>query len=150
MMAENTIEDQQEPGVPDEEQLRKDVVTVVCTSDNHLGYAAFGQHPRKREERQQRLRRAFQQATEFAVGQGVDLFVQAGDLFDSTMPDERDRSFVSARLAQLRQAGVRIFALGGVNDTPAETHTLLGDAAQAPQVSYAHLGVMHYFPPKPT
>ena len=50
----------------------------------------------------------------------------------------------------MAQAGIRVFALGGVCDTPAETHTLLGDAAQAPQVSYAHLGVMHYFPPNPT
>jgi DNA repair exonuclease SbcCD nuclease subunit len=124
-------------------------ITLVLTADNHLGYTAFGQHPRKREEQQQRLRRAFQQATDFAVGQGVDFFMQAGDLFDSASPDERDRSFVSARLAQLRQAGVRVFALGGVHDTPPETHSLLGEAAQAPQASYAHLGVLHYFPPNP-
>ncbi len=96
------------------EQHQQDgVITVVFTADNHLGYAAFGQHPRKREERQQRLRQAFQQATDFAIGQGVDLFIQAGDLFDTTTPDERDRSFVAARLAQLKQAGVRTFALGG-------------------------------------
>src|SRR5947209_8742314 len=136
-------------GSSDQQQRSDDTITVVFTADNHLGYTTFGQQPRKREERQQRLRRAFQQATDFAVGQGVDLFVQAGDLFDSTTPDERDRSFVSARLAQLRQAGVRVFALGGVHDTPAETHSLLGEVAQAPQLSYAHLGVMHYFPPNP-
>src|SRR5438270_8409339 len=132
-----------------DQQRSNDTITVVFTADNHLGYTTFGQQPVKREERQQRLRHAFQQATDFAVGQGVDLFVQAGDLFDATTPDERDRSFVSARLAQLRQAGIRVFALGGVCDTPAETHTLLADAAQAPQLSYAHLGVMHYFPPNP-
>ncbi len=58
-----------------------------------------------------------------------------------------DNHLGSARLAQLRQAEVSVFALGGVHDTPAETPTLLGDAAQAPQISYAHLGVMHYLPP---
>ena len=63
----------------------------------------------------ERLRRAFQQATEFAVGQRVDLFVQAGDLFDTAVPDERDRSFVAARLAQLRQAGIRTFAIESAN-----------------------------------
>jgi len=88
------------------------VITVILTADNHLGYAAAGQGPRKREERKQRLRHAFQQATDFAIGQGVDLFIQAGDLFDSTGPDEQDRSFVATRLAQLRQAGIRAFALG--------------------------------------
>jgi len=146
-MTENNVGGSPMQAESSDQQRSADTITVVLTADNHLGYTAFGQHPRKREEHQQRLRRAFQQATDFAIGQGVDLFVQAGDLFDSTTPDERDRSFVSARLAQLRQAEVSVFALGGVHDTPAETPTLLGDAAQAPQISYAHLGVMHYLPP---
>jgi len=34
------------------------IVTVVFTADNHLGYAASSQTPRKREEWQQRLRMA--------------------------------------------------------------------------------------------
>lgn len=121
------------------------VITVVLTADNHLGYAAAGQGPRKREERKQRLRHAFQQATDFAIGQGVDLFFQAGDLFDSISPDEQDRSFVATRLAQLRQAGIRAFALGGLHDTPSGNQAPL-----APQISYARLGAWHYFPPAPT
>lgn len=124
------------------------VITIVLTADNHLGYTVPGQHPRKREEQRQRQRHAFQQATDFAVGQGVDLFLQAGDLFDTPRPDEQDRSFVAARLAQLKQASIRVFALGGVHDTPAEAHSLLGDATTpAPQLSYASLGALHYFSP---
>jgi hypothetical protein len=123
------------------------VITVVLTADNHLGYTGFGQHPRKREERQQRLRHAFQQAADFAIVQGVDLFIQAGDLFDTTMPDERDRSFIAERLAQLKQAGVQTFALGGVHDTPAAGQSLLGNATPAPQMSYASLGALHYLSP---
>lgn len=149
-MTENNVGGSPEQAESSDQQQRSaDTITLVLTADNHLGYTAFGQHPRKREEQQQRLRRALQQATDFAIGQGVDFFMQAGDLFDLTSPDERDRSFVSARLAQLRQAGVRVFALGGVHDTPPETHSLLGEVAQAPQASFAHLGVMHYFPPNP-
>jgi len=124
-----------------------DVVTVVLTADNHLGYAAFGQQQRKREERQQQLRHAFQQATDFAIAQGVDLFIQAGDLFDTTTPDERDRSFVAARLSQLKQANIRTFALGGVHDTPSDARTFSGDEIPAPQISYAQLGALHYFSP---
>ncbi len=131
---------------PEQEQRQKDVITVVLTADNHLGYTAFGQHPRKREERQQRLRQAFQRATDFAIGQNVDLFIQAGDLFDTTMPDERDRSFVAERLAQLKQAGTRAFAIGGVHDTPSWTQSLLGESIPAPQMSYAQLGALHYLP----
>src|SRR5579859_3600287 len=124
------------------------VITMVLTADNHLGYSVPGQPPRKREEQRQRQRRAFGQATDFAIGQGVDLFLQAGDLFDTPRPDEQDRSFVAARLAGLKQAGIRVFALGGVHDTPAEAHTILGDAVMpAPQLSYASLGALHYFPP---
>ncbi|MGH2497429.1 MAG: metallophosphoesterase family protein [Ktedonobacteraceae bacterium] len=130
------------------QEQTNNVITMVLTADNHLGYTVPGQHPRKREEQRQRQRHAFQQATDFAVGQGVDLFLQAGDLFDTPHPDEQDRSFVAARLAQLKQAGIRVFALGGVHDTPAEGHSKLGDAAApAPQLSYASLGALHYFPP---
>ena len=132
------------------QEQTNNVITIVLTADNHLGYTVPGQHPRKREEQRQRQRHAFQQATDFAVGQGVDLFLQAGDLFDTPHPDEQDRSFVAARLAQLKQAGIRVFALGGVHDTPAEAHSMLGDAAApAPQLSYASLGALHYFPPSP-
>lgn len=149
-MAENNVEkNSEQQSIPESQEQRKDVVTVVLTADNHLGYAAFGQHPRKREALQQRLRHAFQQAADFAIGQGVDLFIQAGDLFDTTTPDEKDRSFVAARLAQLKQAGVTTVALGGVHDTPAHAQTLLGEVAPAPQISYARLGALHYLPPIP-
>jgi hypothetical protein len=147
-MAENTVENdlrQSAGSVP--EKAGNDVVTVVLTADNHLGHTAFRQHPRKREEREQRLRHAFQQATDFAIGQGVDLFIQAGDLFDTVAPDERDRSFVAARLAQLKQAGIRVFALGGVHDTPAGAQSLLDETSPAPQISYARLGALQYFSP---
>jgi hypothetical protein len=145
-MAEKTVEQASEQQAADQKP-GEDVVTVVLTADNHLGYAAFGQQQRKREERQQQLRHAFQQATDFAIAQGVDLFVQAGDLFDTTTPDERDRSFVAARLSQLKHANVRTFALGGVHDTPYDAQSFSGDEIPAPQISYAQLGALHYFSP---
>lgn len=128
------------------------IITIVLTADNHLGHAAFSQNPHKREQGRQRLRHAFQQATDFAVGQGVDLFVQAGDLFDTTNPGEEDRSFVAERLAQLRQAGIRTFALGGIRDTPVNAHVsqdaeISAGHAFPPQISYARLGALHYLPP---
>jgi DNA repair protein SbcD/Mre11 len=145
-MAENMQENNHIQAEPSERQERRDdVVTVVLTADNHLGYAGVGQ-PRKQEERQQRLRGAFQQASDFAIAQGVDLFIQVGDLFDTITPDERDRSFVAERLAQLKQAGVQTFVLGGVHDTPPEL-TSSGDVAPAPQMSFARLGALHYFSP---
>ncbi|HEY0756324.1 MAG TPA: metallophosphoesterase [Ktedonobacteraceae bacterium] len=142
-MSEQNVEEEMSSNPdPMSGEQAKGVITVVLTADNHLGYAAHGQSPRKRDERRERLRYAFQQATDFAIGQGVDLFIQAGDLFDTTSPDEQDRSFVATRLAQLRQAGIRTLALGGLHDTPASSQVL-----PAPQISYARLGALHYFPP---
>jgi hypothetical protein len=149
-MTEQIAEQNEQAEMPNQ-QNREEVVTLVLTADNHLGSMAFSQHPRKREERLQRLRRAFQQATDFAITQGVDLFVQAGDLFDTTTPDEYDRSFVAERLAQLKQAGIQSFAIGGVHDTPTEGYSLLSTSSPtrrttlpAPQMSYARLGALHY------
>ena len=156
-----------------------EIITVVLTADNHLGWRGpmnggpFADPSRKREERLRRLRSAFQRATDFAVGQGVDVFVQVGDLFDTPSPSEEDRGFVAARLAELRQAGIHTFAVSGIHDTPVDGGCSSGDAGSmggmdgdgdgagegqfmeprvlpaglAPQVSYARLGAMHYFPP---
>ncbi len=139
----------------DQQEQASDVITIVLTADNRLGYTALSQHPRKREQCRQRLRHAFQQATDFAIGQGVDLFVQAGDLFDTTSPDEQDRSFVAERLAQLRERRIQAFAVGGVHDTPVETHSSIDTgevefALPAPHISYARLGALHYFAPTGT
>jgi exonuclease SbcD len=136
-----------------EEQKRTDgVITLVLTADNHLGYTASSQPPRKREQRKQQLRHAFQRATDFAIGQSVDLFIQAGDLFDTPNPDEQDRSFVAERLAQLRHAGIRTVAIGGIHDTSVETPSAMDrgkdeftSSILAPQLSYARLGALHYF-----
>jgi DNA repair exonuclease SbcCD nuclease subunit len=135
-----------------EQKLADGVITIVLTADNHLGYTASSQPPRKRELRKQQLRHAFQLATDFAIGQGVDLFVQAGDLFDTPNPDEQDRSFVAERLAQLRLAGIRTLAIGGIHDTSNEALSVLDGAkadfassTPAPQISYARLGALHYF-----
>ncbi|HEU5379174.1 MAG TPA: metallophosphoesterase [Ktedonobacteraceae bacterium] len=143
MSEQNVEEGSISNSAPVSNEQANGVITIVLTADNHLGYAASGQGPRKREEHRQRLRHAFQQATDFAIGQGVDLFIQAGDLFNTISPDEQDRSFVATRLAQLRQLGIRTFALGGIHDTPAD-----GRSALAPQMSYARLGALHYFPPR--
>jgi len=136
---------------PAEQERTEGVITVVLTADNHLGYTVLAQHPRKREECRQQLRHAFQMATDFAVNQGVDLFIQAGDLFDTASPDERERSFVAERLAQLGKARIRTFALGGVHDTPTGAHAAPDKVAPAPQTSFARLlgDAFHYFAPRP-
>ncbi len=145
MQTENSIEEQKQID---------GVISLVLTADNHLGYTASSQPPRKREQRKQQLRHAFQQAADFAIGQGVDFFIQAGDLFDITNPDEQDRSFVAERLAQLGHAGIQTVAVGGIHDTSIEISSTMdrGEAdfassIPAPQLSYARLGALYYLAP---
>ncbi|WP_052891211.1 metallophosphoesterase family protein [Thermogemmatispora carboxidivorans] len=154
-MTEELVEEGSEKKLDPEQQASeeqdaasrpRDVITVVLTADNHLG-AAAGQPMRRREERARQLRHAFQQAVDFAIGQGVDLFIQAGDLFDSLNPAEHERSFVAERLVQLRQAGVRTFMVGGLHDTPPLGRALAEGALPAPHLSFARLGALHYFEP---
>ena len=147
-----------------EQHEQRTSIKIVLTANNHLGRDIAGQ--RRREERLQRLRDSFQQATSFAVAQGADLFIQAGDLFDTTTPSEQDRAFVASCLARLKQAGIAAVALGGTHDTPVPTSddlyisstlsttsvtssTPATPLPPAPQRSYAQLGALHYFSPLP-
>jgi len=136
----------------EQKQEQQAIVRIVLTANNHLGRDIAGQ--RRREERLLRLRNAFQQATSFAVAQGADMFIQAGDLFDTTTPNEQDRIFVASCLARLKQAGIPTIALGGTHDTPTppseESHpAFITSLPPAPQRSYAQLGALHYFSPLP-
>jgi DNA repair protein SbcD/Mre11 len=144
LMPDNTI-DNISPSQGQPANRGSDVVTLVLTADNHLGYSAFGQQPRKREALQLRLRQALQQVTDFALDHHVDLFIQSGDLFDTPMPNEREHSFVAERLAELKQANIQTFAISGLRDTP--TTDGVSGSAPAPLASYEHLGALHYFPP---
>src|SRR5947207_15988562 len=95
---EDLLEEQDLSG--NQQQGRDDIITIVLTTDNHLGYTTFGKQLSptlpawKREKHQQRLRNAFQQAKYFAIEKGDELFVQERDNFDSTNVSHRDCSFV--------------------------------------------------------
>lgn len=119
------------------------VVRLVVTADNHLSAYTPKLSPQRLSERRQRLRHAFRRVVDEAIARRVHLFVQAGDLFDSTEPRNLEREFVAAQLARLRDAGVHVFAVSGNHDTPRQ-RTDHGGAS--PQGVYAELGGLHYFP----
>lgn len=119
------------------------VVRLVVTADNHLSAYTPKLSPQRLSERRQRLRHAFRRVVDEAIARRVHLFIQAGDLFDSTEPRNLEREFVAAQLARLRDAGVRVFAVSGNHDTPRQ-RTEHGGAS--PQGVYAELGGLHYFP----
>lgn len=118
------------------------VVRIVVTADNHLSAYTPKLAPQRLSERRLRLRRAFSQVVDDAIARQAHLFIQAGDLFDSTDPRNLEREFVAAQLARLRDAGIRAFAVSGNHDTPRQRTEHGG---YSPQGIYAQLGGLHYF-----
>lgn len=94
------------------------MVKMVICSDTHLNAYYAKMRPEQLERRRERLRKAFQEAVDFAIEQKVDIFIHAGDLFD--MPDPRylEVIFAFKELVRLKNAGIRTFLIGGTHDIP--------------------------------
>lgn len=124
--------------------MREDegVVRVVLTADNHLSAYSPKLSPSKLAERRRRLGMAFKQTVDTAIERQVHLFIQAGDLFDSVDPRNREREFVAEQLMRLQSVGIRTFGVSGNHDTPRQKTEQGGFA---PQSIYHKLGGMHYF-----
>jgi len=118
------------------------VVRVVLTADNHLSAYIPRLSPTKLAERRRRLGMAFKQTVDTAIERRADLFIQAGDLFDSVDPRNRERDFVAEQLRRLQNAGVRPFGVSGNHDTPRQKTEQGGFA---PQSIYDRLSGMHFF-----
>lgn len=119
-----------------------DSLRVVLTADNHLSAYSPKLSPAKLTERRRRLGMAFKQTVDAAIEHKAHLFIQAGDLFDSSDPRNQERKFVAEQLMRLRFAGVHVFGVSGNHDTPRQ-RTEQGGVA--PQSIYHQLGAMHYF-----
>lgn len=119
-----------------------DCIRVVLTADNHLSAYSPKLSPTKLTERRKRLGMAFKQTVDAAIERKAHLFIQAGDLFDSTDPRNQERKFVAEQLMRLRSAGTQVFGVSGNHDTPRQ-RTEQGGVA--PQSIYHQLGAMHYF-----
>jgi DNA repair protein SbcD/Mre11 len=124
--------------------MREDegIVRVVLTADNHLSAYSPKLSPSKLAERRKRLGKAFKQTVDTAIERQVHLFIQAGDLFDSVDPRNREREFVAEQLMRLQSAGIHALGVSGNHDTPRQKTEQGGFA---PQSIYHKLGGMHYF-----
>jgi DNA repair exonuclease SbcCD nuclease subunit len=118
------------------------IVRVVLTADNHLSAYSPKLSPAKLAVRRRRLGMAFKQTVDTAIERQAHLFIQAGDLFDSVDPRNREREFVAEQLMRLQSAGIRTFGISGNHDTPRQRTEQGGFA---PQSIYHQLGGMHYF-----
>jgi len=94
------------------------MIKILITADSHLGKYYKKLVPEKLEERRKRLREAFQKTVDYAIDEKVDIFIQAGDLFDSRNPINRDLVFVAREFSRLKKNNIQIYTIGGNHDAP--------------------------------
>ena len=118
------------------------MITAIVTSDNHLGayYARF--RPERLGQRRRRLQEGFRRVVDAALERRVDLFLQAGDLFDRPDPRNAERHFVASQFKRLREAGIPVFAIAGNHDSP---RSFGYDGGVLPQEELHVLDAIHLF-----
>jgi DNA repair protein SbcD/Mre11 len=91
------------------------VLRIVHTADVHLGarHADLGDQAAAQRERQFA---AFKATVDLAIEEKVDLFLVAGDLFDSNVQPRRSVERVAAELARLAAAKIRSVVIPGTHD----------------------------------
>jgi DNA repair exonuclease SbcCD nuclease subunit len=91
------------------------MLRLLHTADVHLGarHADLGDAAAAQRERQFA---AFKASVDLAIAEKVDLFLVAGDLFDSNVQPRRSVERVAAELARLAQARIRSVLVPGTHD----------------------------------
>jgi DNA repair exonuclease SbcCD nuclease subunit len=91
------------------------VLRIVHTADVHLGarHADLGDQASAQRERQFA---AFKATIDLAIDERVDLFLIAGDLFDSNVQPRRSIERVAAELERLVGARIRTVVIPGTHD----------------------------------
>jgi len=91
------------------------MLRLLHTADVHLGarHADLGDAATAQRERQFA---AFKAAVDLAIERKVDLFIVAGDLFDSNTQPRRSVERVAAELARLAQSKIRSVIVPGTHD----------------------------------
>jgi DNA repair exonuclease SbcCD nuclease subunit len=91
------------------------MLRIIHTADVHLGarHDDLGEQAATQRERQFA---AFKAGVDLAIGERVDLFLIAGDLFDSNVQPRRSVERVAAEVARLAQARIRTVIIPGTHD----------------------------------
>ncbi len=91
------------------------MLRLLHTADVHLGarHTDLGERAAVLRERQFT---AFRTSVELAIAEKVDIFLIAGDLFDSNTQPRRSVERVAAELGRLARAGIRTVIIPGTHD----------------------------------
>src|SRR5215212_8713316 len=91
------------------------MLRIIHTADVHLGarHDDLGEQAAAQRERQFA---AFKATVDLALAEKVDLFLIAGDLFDSNVQPRRSVERVAAELKRLVEAKIRTVVIPGTHD----------------------------------
>jgi len=85
------------------------------TSDIHLG-KKFDFLGDKAKEHREQLKKTFSGIVDLSIEEKVDLFLIAGDLFDSNHPSQNDIDFVKKEFARLNKENIKVCLIAGNHD----------------------------------
>ncbi len=92
---------------------------VLHVADTHIGYSAYNKLDQNGlNQRESDVYSAFSQVVDHALEHDVDLFLHAGDLFDTVRPSNRAISFAVQQLLRLSRAGIPTVIVSGNHETP--------------------------------
>lgn len=91
------------------------MLRIIHTSDIHLGakFTALGENARAQR---QALEQSFAAIVDLAISSKANLFLIAGDLFDSNFPSQRTVAFVKEQLKRLNGERIYVVILPGTHD----------------------------------
>ena len=127
-------------------------LTFLHTGDVHLG-APFKHLGSRAPEQRKQLRTTFKQVVDLAIERDVDLFLCAGDLFDSNTVSDTDVAFARTELERLEKAHIPLVLIGGTHDCLADVAVLKREGVlndlqnvtlltpEQPQLVFEDLGV---------
>src|SRR5687767_2862855 len=93
---------------------------VIHFADLHIGVETYGRPlPEKGwSSRMQDFLDAFDELVDYAVGDGADAVIFAGDAYKAREPTQTHQREFAARIRRLSEAGIATFLLVGNHDLP--------------------------------
>ncbi len=121
---------------------------VIHFADLHIGYETYGRPLAGKPwtTRMQDFLDAFDHLVEYAIGEGVEAVIFAGDAYKSREPSQTQQREFAARIRRLGEANIPVFLLVGNHDLPnAEGRAHVQEIYRTLQVPNVYIGDESWF-----
>ncbi len=93
-------------------------IQILHCSDLHLDRNFGISNTERALRRKEDLTKNFFQIVDYALTNKPDFFIVTGDIFDKVSPSNPPRVLLTQKIRELRDAGIRVFIIGGNHDVP--------------------------------